>query len=145
MTNYDLTITDSAGAWGNMTLTYPSGATEILAPVLAYNSLANCYTPTGSFSPLGRPYVVTGQPSTTTTGQWNWIQITYDDESSCTFQANAAYNPNTYLITKITDSQGNYISLNRTPGSNMLSSITDMDNNTLLSFAYSGALSPVRH
>lgn len=130
--NYDTRVQGATGSWGDLTLVYSSGATDILRPVLSGNG------PTGDFVPMGAPYIVTGQPGGAT-GQWDWICITFADESSWRFIAPNASDPDTYLLAQEADSLGHSIHINRVSTTDArLASVTDDSNNVLMSFFYSG-------
>ncbi len=132
--NYDTTITGTQGSW-SLTLHYPDGATEPLTP-----NLDSCGFPVVPFPACGRPYTATGVADSAS-GAWDWVKITYDDESTCTFAANTAYSPYVYLVTQITDADGHPIHVNRmSPTDIRLSSVTNSLGGTLLSFTYNGAV-----
>lgn len=130
--NYDVRIQGATGSWSNLSLVYPNGSQETLTPVVSGGN------PTGDFTPLGPPYIVTGSP-TGTSGQWNWVQLTFQDESTWRFTVTNPSDPNTYLLTRVADILGHSLNINRISATDTrLSSITDGSSNTLVSFAYSG-------
>lgn len=130
--NYDTRIHGTTGSWADLTLTYPNGATELLRPELSGGN------PTGNFVALGAPYIVTGQ-SGGTTGQWDWIRITFPDETSWKFTAPNSSDPDSYLLLQVADQLAHGILINRVSTTDpRLLSITDDSSNTLMSFSYSG-------
>jgi YD repeat-containing protein len=125
--NYDVTVTGISGSWGSLTLTYPNLAVETWTPVLDGNG-----NPTGAFTvPTGAPYIVSGTPSATI-GQWNSLSVMFKDQSMWTFTPVG----NKYLLTRITNLIGRYITLNYN-GLELISVTDDSATpNTLLSLNY---------
>ncbi len=128
--NYDVRIQGTTGSWSDLTLIYPNGAQETL------DVDASGGNPV--FVPTGAPYVVTGQAGGIT-GQWDWVQITFADETSWKFTAPNPAQPDSYLLSQISDSLGHYVTINRVSTTDTrLSSVTSDASNTLISFSYSG-------
>jgi len=128
--NYDIRIQGTTGSWSDLTLTYPNGAQETLDVDASGGSPV--------FVPTGTPYVVTGQAGGIT-GQWDWVQITFADETSWKFTAPNPAQPDSYLLSQISDNLGHYVTVNRVSATDArLSSITNDASNTLISFSYSG-------
>ncbi|MCE5324308.1 hypothetical protein LLG46_13490 [bacterium] len=128
---YDVSMTSSdAQTWSDLTLRYPNSAEEDMTPVLDNDE------PTGEFTePTGSEFIVTGVPSGTT-GQWQSISITFKDQTVWTFTPKAA---DSYVLTRISNRMGRYITINRDSNNNyQVTSIVDDSTpaNSLLSFVY---------
>jgi RHS repeat-associated protein len=133
--NYDISVQGPAqtGTWAPLSLTYPNGATETWTPVL--NAAG---APTGMLlPPSGTPYLVSGVPSTTQ-GRWQSLSLTFGDESVWTFTPDSNH-PGSYLLLRIANRIGHYITINRSAANgNRIGTVTDDSApvNTLLSFTY---------
>jgi YD repeat-containing protein len=130
--NYDVTISGASGSWGALTLRYPNGATEQLAPVLDGNG-----NPTGQFLFNGAPYIASGQPSGTP-GRWNWIELQFKDESRWRFTPSG--NPNLYRLTRIENLLGQGVNI-AYDNNNLLTQISNDVNSPLLTFSYINGMS----
>ncbi len=126
--NYDVKVVSDEAGWGDLKLVFPDGAADTLRPVVVGG------TPTDAFTPMGPSYLVTGEHSGTP-GLWNWIRITFPDETKWEFTS-ASGSP--YRLRKISDIAGNSIYVNRNVDTSISSISTDSSGtNKLLDFAYS--------
>lgn len=126
--NYDVKIIRNEAGWGDLKLVFPDGAADTLQPVLSGG------TPTGAFTPMGPSYIVIGEASATP-GLWNWIRVTFPDETKWEFTS-ASGSP--YRLRKISDIQGNSIYVNRNVDTSLGSVSTDSAGTSkLLDFSYS--------
>jgi hypothetical protein len=129
---YGSRIIGFSGGWGMLGVSYLNGAAEAIVPTLNAQGV-----PTGAFTMVsGSPYSATGTPSTTT-GQW--LSITLTDKAQIQYKF-TPLSTSYYVITQITDRQGNSITLNR-DSSMRLTSIaqTGTGGKTLLTLSYNGS------
>lgn len=126
--NYDVKVVRDEAGWGDLKLVFPDGAADTLRPVVVGG------TPTDAFTPMGPSYLVTGEHSGTP-GLWNWIRITFPDETKWEFTS-ASGSP--YRLRKISDIEGNSIYVNRNVDTSISSISTDSSGTSkLLDFSYS--------
>jgi len=125
---YDVKIVRVEAGWGDLKLVFPDGAADTLRPAIDGG------TPTGAFTPMGPSYLVTGEASGTP-GLWNWIRVTFPDETKWEFTS-ASGSP--YRLRKISDIRDNPIFVNRNGNTSLHSVSTDTAGlNKLLDFSYS--------
>lgn len=126
--NYDLRIQAPGGSWGALTLYYPNGSTETVTPVLSGG------VPTGAFTTVaGAPYIVTGI-SSSPTGTWQSVTITWKDQTKWKFTQHAG--TTTYALTQITNRTGQSLNLSWN-SSRALTQVSDAGSSTvLLTLAY---------
>jgi RHS repeat-associated protein len=124
---YDITVQGTAGSWGTLKLSYPSGATENLTPTLSGGQ------PTGAFATVaGAPYLVSGVAGTPT-GTWQSVTITWKDQTKWKF---TLFSGTTYTLSQITSRTGQSINSSWN-SSRALTQITDASTSTvLLTLAY---------
>ncbi len=136
--NYDVQVTSATPtAWGTLTLNYGNGASETFTPTVTGGSATFTH-------PTGAPYVVSGVPSGTV-GQWTSITLTMKDHSQHTFTPAAVSSGNTaYLLTRITNLVGHFITINRDTLANKYRVLSIQNDAvspvTLLQFNYNGPL-----
>jgi len=103
--NYDVTVQgpQQSGTWGAVALTYSNGSQEALTPQLGASG-----QPTGVLAPpAGRPFLVQGQPGSTT-GTWASLTVTWQDQTQWVFTPFAGGG---YVLSRIVDRMGHGISL----------------------------------
>ena len=127
--SYDVSlIASDPESWSTLQLTYPNGAVEYISPLVDEE-------PTGEFSePPGAPYFVLGSAGANC--QWQWIEITWKDQTKWRFEPAGA---GIYRLTRIVNRTGRYISIIRDASKYYrVSSITDDSSTpvTLLTFSY---------
>ncbi|MCC6403761.1 MAG: RHS repeat protein, partial [Fimbriimonadaceae bacterium] len=135
--NYDFPIVaQTPSSWGYLRMTHPSGAVETLAPTLSGG------LPTGGFTRVaGSPYTWSGVPSAQT-GKWSSLTCRFRDETQWQFLPTSA-DPNLYVLTKITNEHGRYISIIRdASNANRVTSVVNDEASplALLTMVYAGAL-----
>jgi len=127
--SYDLSIQGWSNNWWPVKLSFPSGASESLTPVLSGGA------PTGAFTtPAGAPYRVEGVPGSPT-GKWQSITVTWKDGTKWKFTLNSG---DTYALSQLTNRTGQILSFTWN-SSRQLTQVADQGSGaTLLTLAYSG-------
>ena len=126
------TVPFDGGPWGGLLLQYPNGASESLWPLTD-----DWVPPEEIFQPVGAPYVATGV-SGRFYGQWQSLKLTWKDGTQWVFTPSSG-DHHTFLLSRIVDSTGHYVSLLRN-GSGAVAAVTDDSTpaNILLTLNYSG-------
>ncbi|HEY3417679.1 MAG TPA: hypothetical protein VGM23_12410, partial [Armatimonadota bacterium] len=141
--NYDITVQGPIfpTAWGDLTLSFPNGATEALTPA---------ENPTGKTSvrlnpPAGAPYLATGVPGATV-GEWQSITLTWGDGSHMQFTPCAEKQASAYMLgvgtlyqlDRVTNTLGQYLTF-EWDDQRVLQQVKNQANTILLTMQYGGA------